>query len=325
LLLEPLQQIAKPGEKYFFIIDAVDEADSEGTNEIVQFISSRFLDLPSWMNIILTGRPEPEPLKKLKKFNPIELRVDDERNKNDLELFLNKRENILDRELIEALIQKSEGNILYLKSIFELEMIKYGEITRESIEQLPSNIEDFYLTNFERKFPDAKQYEKNYLAFISLLVMQRGMPKLLLKDILKLSEREYNKIKSSFGSLFKVDNGILTFYHKTIYEWLSDYEKSGDYSADLEMGKKTFEEFIDSLSSDTYKEEYLEFEFFNKNIIEKVYEEKGSLDDYFELLRGVLNNKKKIETLIVLGHYYHLHNKMPISIELLEKTLEIVK
>lgn len=326
LLLEPLQTIDKREKKRFFIIDALDEADNEGSNRIVELISKRFLDLPSWLNIVITSRLEPELLSKLKKFNPLELKADDQRNKKDLELFLRGRpeKDILDKDIINALIEKSEGNILYLKSIFELEMIKNVEITLENIQLLPPGMEGFYLTYFERKFENVKLYEDKYLEFVSLLVSQRGMPELLIKDILNLRDREYKEIKSNFGSLLIVNNNNLNFYHQTIYEWLSDYDKSGKYSADLELGINIFEEFIDNLTLSSYKEEYLDFHSFNQNIIDKIYAENGNLKDYFVLLSAVTNDMKKIETLISLGHYYS-HNNILISIEMLEETLEITK
>lgn len=323
LLIEPLYQIKKPKDKHFFIIDGLDEAKNNGTNQILELIANRFADLPSWLNIVVTSRIEPELLRKLKKFNPVELKTDDKRNRDDLKFFLEKNKNIKDGEIVKALIKKSEGNILYLKAIFELDMIKNNRFSLENIEELPPSMEGFYCKYFERKFEDKELYEERYLKFISILVAKKGMPELLVKDILKLSEREYTKIKSSFGSLLEVDDNNLTFYHKTIYEWLNDYDKSEDYSADLELGINIFEKFIDNLTSSSYKEEYLKFQPFNQNIIDKIYEEYRSLENYFELLSSVINDKKKVETLINLGHYY-LHNNILISIEILEPTLEIV-
>ncbi len=325
LLLEPLQQIDKPKEKHFFIIDALDEASSDGKNKIVELISNRFLDLPSWFNIVITSRPEPELVRKLKKFNSIELIADDERNKNDLEQFLRDRKSISNGNLTKALISKSEGNILYLKSIFELEMIRKGELTLENIERLPDSMEGFFLRYFERKFEDIELYEEKYLIFVSLLMAYRdGIPELLIRDILKLSQREYNKIKGRFGSLLEINNNSLIFYHKSIYEWLSDYDKSGDYSADLEEGQRILDEFIDSMNNETYTKNYIEFYYFNKRLIDKIYKQDKSLERFFGLLKFVAD-EKIIKQLAKLSHHYFFHNKMYRAVELQERLYVVTK
>ncbi len=325
LLLEPLQQIGKQEKKHFFVIDALDEAKADGKNEIVELIANRFLDLPSWLNIVITSRPEPELLRKLKKFNPIELKADDKRNKSDLELLLSKPEKILpekvlkksellkkikltlsDKNIVQKLIQKSEGNILYLKSIFELDMIKEGDLTLESIEKLPDSMEGFYLTYFERKFEDKKLYKEECLEFVGLLVEEEGMPELLLRDILGLREREYQEIKSSFGSLLEVHDINLTFYHKSIYEWLSNYDKSGSYSADVELGREKFEDFMDGLTDKNYKKEYFKFTFFNRLLMYRIFLQNEDIDKFYKMIESV-DNEEKTNFLIILGStIFHL-------------------
>jgi len=323
LLLEPLESI-NPDKKLFFIIDALDEAVDNGKNRIVELISNRFTELPSWLNIVITSRSEPELYSKLKKFNPMKLRANDERNLKDLKEYLSKNQNIQDQTIIDALSQKSEGNILYLKSIFELEMIKQGELTVENIQELPVSMDGFYLTYFERKFEETDLYEEKYLKFVSLLVSEEGLPELLIRDILKLGERDYKKIKSNFGSLLEVDGQNLTFYHKSIYEWLSDYDKSGDYSADMLLGREILEEFMDSITAESYKEEYLEFESFNRGLLDRFYEQDKSLEKFFEVLQSV-ESEKKVDILHKLGKHYYLHNRIYRAIELQEEVLTVTK
>ena len=282
LLVEPLLQIDKPKEKHFFIIDALDESYNDDKSDIVELISNRFMDLPKWLNIVITSRNEHKLTQKLKKFNPLELKTNDDRNKEDLKLYL--EDKISNKELIDPLIKKSEGNILYLKSIFELDILKESELNLEAIEELPNNIEAFYLTYFERKFLNSEEYEEKYLDFVSLLVHQKGSPEILMKDMLDINKREYQKIKSQFGSLLKVEDNILTFYHQTIYEWLESYDKSGDYSTDKDRGEKLYDDFLSSLTAESYKEEYLNLELFNNKIIQSIYKKNKNTEVFFKLL-----------------------------------------
>jgi len=324
LLLEPLQRISKPDTKFFFVIDALDEANKENKNEIVELIANRFLDLPEWLGIVMTSRPEPELERKLKKFNPLALDTEEDENLKDMEMLLGENYGIDDPHIIEVLIRKSEGNVLYLKSLFDLDIIKKNELDTGSIDKLPPTMEGFFLTYFERKFPNIEEYEEKYLDFVSLLVSQKGLEEILVQDILQLSEREYKRLKSAFGSLLEIDNGKLTFYHKSLFEWLGDYDKSGEYSANETIGKELFENFINELNVKSYKGEYITLENFNKILIDRIFKKNRNLKAYFELLYNI-EDEAKVKTYISLGIYYDQHNKMYQAIVLHEESLEIAK
>jgi len=308
LLLEPLQQISKPDKKYFFVIDALDEAVSDGKNEIVELISNRFLDLPSWLGIVATSRAEPELARKLKKFNPIVLETQDSNNLKDLEIYLKENQNIEDNEIIDALVQKSEGNILYLKSLFDLEIIKDNELDINSIELLPATMEGFYLTYFERKFEDIDEYEEKYLGFINILILSRiGIPISLLKHILNISEREIFKIIDKFGSLLNKNNEVLTFYHKTLYDWLNNYSISGRYSADEELGI----DYIGSYIEHNYS--FLQDNYFSLG--KKVIKEKDVNFGLFESIDSKYSNL----LLVFLDILYRYNPKSNALQELINK------
>ncbi|QSZ42174.1 TIR domain-containing protein [Sulfurimonas aquatica] len=240
ILLEPLDKIKRPEKDRFFIIDALDEAkDGDEKNPIMELISNHFSALPEWLNIIVTSRPEPELMRKLKKFNPIELKANNRENFDDLEKFIFQTLPELEASKVQALLNKSEGNILFLKKMLELENIKDDDFRIEDIEKLPIGMEGFYQQFFERKFDDIELYEEVFLDLVSIIVSsQEGLPSFLITYILEMGEREYNKKRASFGSLLEEHNSLITFYHKSLFDWLSDYSISGDYSADINKGNQ---------------------------------------------------------------------------------------
>lgn len=236
LLLNPLEKI-EVNKKLFFIIDGLDEAtDSAGNNKIVDLIANHFINLPNWINILVTSRPEPKLLRKLKHFNPTRLNANDEHNIEDLRKYIQSRfGKLVDEKIIDALIKKSQGNILYLKSLID----KRETFNIEELEKLPEGIEGFYLQNFERRFNDLDEYDDKYLSFVSILCASKeGLPQSLIQYVLEINTREYKKTIEKFGSLLESVNGFITFYHKSLFDWLSNFDSSGDYSADLELGKK---------------------------------------------------------------------------------------
>ena len=323
LLLEPLQRISKPDTKFFFVIDALDEANKENKNEIVELIANRFLDLPVWLGIVMTSRPEPELERKLKKFNHVAIDAEEDDNLKDMEMLLGENYGIDDPHIIEALIRKSEGNVLYLKSLFDLDIIKKNELDTGSIDKLPPTMEGFFLTYFERKFPDIEEYEEKYLDFVSLLVSQEGLEEIFVKDILNLSDREYKQIKSTFGSLLEINDGVLTFYHKSIFEWLKDYDKSGDYSADLKLSKKLLENFFSTINEDNYQEEYLNNIDINIMLFEYLYNKNHSINSFFKIMERQDNSNKVIKILRFI--LFSLFGNNSLDIEFSNATLEYIE
>lgn len=226
LLINPLL-LLKSNKPLFFIIDALDEATEEMNNSILDMISREFNYLPSWVKVVIVSRPESYIRTKLVHLNPLELKADNLNNINDLKNYIKtsakSKKIIIDKQQIDQLIKKSEGIILYIKEfLYGLKEIK---ITSQRIEDFPENLNGIYLQYFQRKFPNQLIYEKEQLDFVSLII-EGYMPfeKDLLMYILNCSERSINKLISSFGSYIKVENNKVSFFHKSIYDWLASSE-----------------------------------------------------------------------------------------------------
>jgi tetratricopeptide (TPR) repeat protein len=215
--------------------------------------------------------------------------------------------------------------MLYLKSIFDFRIVDKNRLNLEEIDTLPPGMNGFYLSYFKRKFPDTSRYEDEYLDFVSLLVSQEGLEEVLIKDMLQLSDRNYQKLKSAFGSLLELEDEMLMFYHKSLFEWLSDYDMSGDYSADMQKGQKLYDDFLPGLTAEAYKEEYASLLPFNIQLADYHFDEqKKSLEAYFNLLENIAV-EKKIEILEKLGSHYSLYNKMYKAVVIKEEIYDIVK
>ena len=72
ILREPLSCMTKSPFKtrQIILIDALDECDRNGKNDLLQCIREHFLELPEWLGFFLTTRPEVNIMKALKKFKP---------------------------------------------------------------------------------------------------------------------------------------------------------------------------------------------------------------------------------------------------------------
>jgi hypothetical protein len=130
LLSAPLHAAAKqlhsaPPKPIALLIDALDECEHHGRNDLLRVIRTHWLEMPSWVKLIVTTRPSSgsgqihDILKQLQLFKPLVVRTDDTSNKRDVVHYSCQllRSKIADEEMAKAvavLAGKAEGTFLYL-------------------------------------------------------------------------------------------------------------------------------------------------------------------------------------------------------------------
>jgi len=163
-LAAPLARVSSSGDfqRRVIFIDALDECDEMGKNEMLLCIQRHFPKLPSWVSIYITTRPEIPILDKLKKFSPYFIEPDEEQNRSDLKIFfrslveeVGSKEIIHDkhtRELaVQSLLDKTGGLFIYATHLASMARSDYGsDVTLHDLESLPSGLEEFYEAQFER-------------------------------------------------------------------------------------------------------------------------------------------------------------------------------
>ena len=87
LLNEPLHSL-DTREPMLIVVDALDETATGDKSEFLELISNEFLELPKWIKILITSRPELPVRKKLEHFKPLEIRSDSDHQKKDVEYFI---------------------------------------------------------------------------------------------------------------------------------------------------------------------------------------------------------------------------------------------
>ena len=88
LLFElPLINLEEPGFNFVVVIDALDESEYQGRNELVDVIAKYFNKLPLWIRFLVTTRPEINIVEKLKSLQPLLLEPNDEENLKDIRIY----------------------------------------------------------------------------------------------------------------------------------------------------------------------------------------------------------------------------------------------
>ena len=239
-LIQPLNKINET-EKCFFVIDALDESEQDGKNELADLIQ-KFSHLPHWIKIVVTSRPEPYLKRKLSKLKMIELDAHSQENIHDLKQYIKSKskdkfcEDLEIDSIAEVLIKKSEGNILYLKEV--IESISNGEISLDDLDNLPKGMDGLYLSMFSRYFTDIDSYKALQRPLLELISASSEPLDLdFIMKVLNWDDYDLEDALEPIGSLIEINNNTIKFFHKSIIDWITNREKSGrDFFVSLKKG-----------------------------------------------------------------------------------------
>ena len=252
LFEEPLSSVGDPGRNFLIVIDGLDECEYQTRNELLDVIAKHFSTLPVWLRFFVTTRPEINVADRLQKFDPIQLKQEDEENVKDIRLFLERRLQSGCEEVINELTRKADGHIL-----FAFLMVRFIEenVSRLDPEELrkifPSGVSDVYKSYFYRMEKELKNIEEltisadQLLSFLSAVASAREplpldfVSKLLLSDTKSpAGHRKVRKAIECISTLLPVQDGCIDVFHKSVKDWLTDRTAYGrhDFSVDEMQG-----------------------------------------------------------------------------------------
>ncbi len=245
LITEPLNRSDKIAEsqRLALVIDGLDEAgrlvNGKMVNPLADLLYKHVDQLPTWLGIILTSRPEAYLQQQLAaKFSPMIMEGGTKDNIQDIQNYLEMKldPSITGQQRINAIqtiIHKSGGSFLYVKRV-EL----HYDVNH--LDSLPVGLDDLFYKDFERYFPDGKQYEEKTEQFLRLLVASPGpLPKELAQELLEWQARDITLfVTQPMASLLTETKEGLQFFHKSITDWLQDGTRSGIYQVNDNGAKK---------------------------------------------------------------------------------------
>ncbi len=224
---------------HVLLIDGLDEATSNGKNELASLIGSEFKRLPSWLRAIVTSRPHEKEINfAFQALNPWRLDAGREENVRDIRAYL-------DRELrpfsgdaappeftVQQIINKSEGLFLYVSWVRQ--ELEDGRLSLKDVEKFPQGLGGIYGEFFQRYFPDLHEYETLCRpALEAICAVREPIERGSLASLLGQSEYEMRKLIARLGSLFPVVDGCVRPFHQSVRDWLVDPDRSGDYWIDV--------------------------------------------------------------------------------------------
>ena len=247
LMNDPLHALDRH-EPMLIVVDALDESKTSIKSEFLDLVSCEFSQLPKWVKIFISSRPELQVRKKLEHLNPLEIFPDDFQHNLDLRQFIECCLGNLSESSMESLISKCEGSFLYAYYLVnELKQKDLG-IEPDLNYYIPKGISGFYEKQFERLKTDLQRYKQVtgvsiFNSFVNVVAASREpLPFSIVFTCMGLSGKEFELRQTIIGimsEILPIYDDCLTVYHKSLWDWLTlnGYEEHS-YSADVTDGNK---------------------------------------------------------------------------------------
>ena len=259
LFLEPLNGVADPGCTSLVVIDALDESEYQGRNDLLDVIAKLFKNLPLWLRFLVTTRPEVNIWDSLKDLQPLILEPKDEDNLKVIRFYFERSlRDLLEVEMhelvLDDLVQKSEGVFLCAKFLVDFIRDKCSTLlTLEQLDKsLPAGIACVYQSYFQRLEQDMCRElnisEEQFLCFLGAIAAAMEplplgfVPKLLCTNLSSLIVmRKASKAIAIVSSLLPVHEDRIHFFHKSVKDWLTDKSRYRQHCFSVEEmeGHKT--------------------------------------------------------------------------------------
>ena len=252
LLNEPLHALDRR-EPMLIVVDALDESKTDDKSEFLELISDEFPDLPKWIKILITSRPELQVKKRLEHFNPLEILPQDENQQKDLKCFVKGSLPHVEVDSIDHLVSLCQDSFLYAHyMVKELKEMGAG-IEPNLRDYAPRGISGFYEKQFKRLKTGLQPHDPDILnAFVNVVAASRApLPISILLRCMNLSDEKYkirNTIINVMSEILPVYDNCLTVYHKSLMDWLTleGYEEHA-FVADVDDGTKRLWEVCKSI------------------------------------------------------------------------------
>lgn len=246
-IIGPLSQVQNPGEQYYILIDALDEASSSiftrRCKNIPITLQEYLVSFPEWIKFIITTRKIPEIISSFNRFPQIEIHAQDKRNLNDLSNYINhhieqlvhSNELNYNKNQLEDIGRKiydySQGNFLYAKQTIEGVKNKY--YSQNNIGSLPPGLFGLYLDYFNKLFEDPKNFVSTKQILQILSASAEPLNKRQILQILNLtSEEDLEKEILPIQEYLNISKGhdnneYIRIFHHSLIDWLTSKDVIG--------------------------------------------------------------------------------------------------
>jgi tetratricopeptide (TPR) repeat protein len=231
LITEPLNRSGKIPEstRLCLVIDGLDEAGrSDGRNALAELLYRHAANLPPWLGVLVTSRPEPSLMPIMRGLDAVAVQADGEANETDLRAWIDEAlpGDVPDRPgVIQAVLDKAGGSFLYVS-------LMKNESKLRAPDDLPVGLDGVFLADFRRYLPDLRDYGESAEPILRLIAAAPGpLPLAAIEAVLQRSRRVvFAGALQPLGSYLVERDGGWAFFHASLRDWLNDPARSPGYA-----------------------------------------------------------------------------------------------
>lgn len=250
--------LVQPKDPVILLIDSLDEAITFNKNVNLVTLLAGLKDLPPWVRILCTSRPERSALCYFDSLSPYILDAGSMMNMKDVGQYITNR---IERKSMQAKIKSSgknpddiatklkvkdlhKGNFLFAKVL--LDDIESGQQSLDDLNALPRSIEDIY-HRFLMRFK--AQWEKRYQPILSILAVTRES--VSEAQLANFTGIKRTTMRQSLGEIIQfldefTDGGkdkIYRLYHQSFRDYILDKDRNVDFWCAPEDGHKSIADY----------------------------------------------------------------------------------
>jgi len=243
LLRHPLQQIAPPLDPAFILIDSLDEAVTYSNGEHFPQLLSKVADLPPWVRVLCTTRPDRRVLRYFDTLDPFVLAADSQENLTDTARYIAVRitdapvADRLQRAGVDAkrfrlhVAELAQGNFLYTEVL--LNDIAAGRQSLADLATLPHSLDDIYhkfLTRFS-----FEEWRTRYQPLFSVLAVARQA--IRREHLVHFTGINATMLRQDLGIIQQFltitedadDQSSYTLFHQSLRDYLLNEARNEDF------------------------------------------------------------------------------------------------
>lgn len=240
LIVEPAHTLPAPAGMRLLVVDALDEAATREGETVLDVLVKQAPDLPAWLRLVMTTRPEEPILRLVRNLNVFELTTTRTENRDDVRSFidqrlgsaaLRQRVGTTAAQVAATVETLAENNFLCAR--LALDALEDGTLAVADLSRLTPGLTVFYSALFARRFPDVTVYAVEYAALLKTLAAARGpMPLALLRRVCGAEEQVLHRRLLRLRPYLRVfghGEKRYALFHKSLQDWLTDPDAAGDY------------------------------------------------------------------------------------------------
>ena len=266
LVVEPVCS-PEPKNVQLAVVDALDEAAAVEGESLIDLLADYAEDLPRWLRLIATTRPESRVLGRLRGLGLFELSSDSSENETDVRKYVHTRLGKLagekvpgSTELEGQLCRLAAGNFLYARLV--LDDLESGALAIHDLGNLGRGLSAFYMRSMSRRFPDRIIYQRDYRPLLGVLAVAREPLSLaLLAQACGISAESANARILDLSPFLRRSGTPpgWSLFHLSMGDWLTDAAAAGDYWCDPARAHALLADYLCGAEAEGYRRSSLVF------------------------------------------------------------------